>query len=873
MKYLDTRSIPENYNLYLNIDIKNDNFNGHNIVKLNINNTTDVIEFHGLELNINYVQLNDGKKYLSDSLKYDDQNDIWRLILDNVLEPDSYILKIAFNSVFNTASGLVKYVNKIKNNRTVIFTRFEPNYARKCFPCWDEPHIKVKYNMTIEINDPSYQVYFNTDPESINKINDNNIIYKFKETIPMSTYVMSFMIGKFYYIETYTKQNTRLRVFIPEDIPNSEHLGSFALETGVKVMDFVAEYYQNPYPFNKMDFIPIDNVDAKGMENYGLIFYDAPWLLYDKKVSTIDHKIGIANVIAHEIAHQWFGNLITMYRWDELWLKESFAKFFEYYIVDKIYPEWNIKSFFIKNLFRTLEFDSVSLKSVKVKVNHNKHLMQIYDDVTYFKGATLLFMLVDYLGDDYFKQSMRSYINKYKFSTITSTSFIQSLCEKLEESEQHKIKSMIKSFITNKGIPIIKFNNTTIDILSFNTRSIINDHINNIVKDNRSNSWIIPIRINDKRYLISNENLEESNLLINNIPINNSKNVCYYRVSYNDNQFETLLDNIHKTTTHNHMSILNDLYILGIYSISNFKNWIKYINKLIHHMCTYDNPEMYDYYLFSSINQTINNIGTFIKDGHIQKYFNKTILERSKQIYKKYLTTPLKKLVKHMVKLFKITNISTYTNNNLSDDKINYNKLVFYLLDINKLKLNKLLNYMITNNMFNLYGDLNIIIFKYMILQDDSSYLLKLKEIAEIHTDLYPMIIMSFKYTKNEKVIKNIFDQFTDNNRLDLSHSQINQFLSSNKYFAKLYTDYFINNYDDYIKIFPLDSKAFTYVLNQIILVQTNPDKIEQLLDKLNTIDNTKFILKMRHAKNILFNKLFLKINIIKILNLIEEQN
>jgi len=580
--------------------------------------------------------------------------------------------------------------------------------------------------------------------------------------------------------------------------------------------------------------------------------------------------MGIANVIAHEIAHQWFGNLITMYRWDELWLKESFAKFFEYYFVDKIYPEWDIKSYFIKNLFRTLEFDSVSMKSVKVKIHHNKHLMQIYDDVTYFKGATLLFMLVDYLGDDYFKQTMRRYINKYKFSTITSASFIEALCENLEESEQRKINAMIDSFITNRGIPIIKFKNTTVDILSFNTRSIINDHINNIVKEDHTNSWIIPIRMKDKKYLISNENLEESNLLINNFPINNSKNICYYRISYNDIQFQTLLEDITKKTSYDHMSILNDLYILGIYSISKFDNWIKYINKLMHHICTYDKPEMYDYYLFISINQTIYSIDKFMKDDYLKSYFNNSIIEKSSVIYKEYLLTPLNKLVKHMVKLFKITDISTYTQNDLSNNNFHYNKLVFYLLDINKLKLKKLFNHMITNNMFNLYGDLNQIIFKYIMIQGDQSYLLKLDEIAELNKDLYPMILMSFKYTKNQNIMKNIFDNFTDGNNIDLSHSQISQLLGSNKYFAKLYTDYFINNYDDYIKIFPLDSKAFAYVLNQMILVQISPDKIEQLLNKLNNIDNTKFILKMRHAKNILFNKLFLKINMMKLLNSID---
>jgi len=869
MKYLDTKSIPEKYDIYLKIDLLNDKFNGYNLIKLKIIKSTNIIEFHSLELNIEHIEFEDKIKYYQDSLKYDDQNDIYKLELNKVLEPGYYLLKIVFNGVFNTGSGLVKYVNKTKNNRTVIFTRFEPNYARKCFPCWDEPHLKVIYNMSIEINDPSYKVYFNTDPVTINQINDRgSVLYKFEETIRMSTYVSSFMIGKFNYVEAYTQRNVRLRVYIPSDVQKSEHLGLYALDVGIKVMDFITEYFQIPYPFNKMDFIPIDNVDAKGMENFGLIFYDAPWLLYDKKVSTLDHKMGIANVIAHEIAHQWFGNLITMFRWDELWLKESFAKFFEYYIVEKIYPEWNIKSFFISNLFRTLENDSISLKSVKVKVKHNKHLIQIYDDITYFKGASLLFMLIDYLGEDYFKQRMREYLDKYKYVTITSLSFIESLCEKLIESEQIKITNMIKKFISNKGIPVIRFGQNFMEILSFNTRNIINDHINNISSEYKLNSWIIPIKIKDNKYLISNETLIESYSLIKDIPINNNKNVCYYRIAYNDEQFKILLENINNMssqqdiTSHQHMSILNDLYILGIYSLSKFSNWIIYINKLINHMCTYDQTEKYDYYLFNLIYNSINKIASLFKTNE-----EKTKFFKSMQIYETYLLKPLNKLVKHMIKLFKISELRTYIENDLSNDRFHYNKLVFYLLDINKLKLKKLMNYFIDNNMFNLYGDLNQILFKYIMINDDVSYLNKLNEIGKQNKDLYPIIITSFKYAKNHKVIDNIFNKFKQNNKLDFSNSQINQFLGANKYFTKIYTDFFINNYDDYIKIFPLDSKSFMHILNQMILSQTNPDKIEQLLNKLNMIDNTKFILKMKHAKYILFNKLFLKINIIKKLN------
>jgi aminopeptidase N len=873
MKYLNTKSIPKTYNLFFNINILNAKFDGYNLIELEIKNPTDMIQFHGLDLVITEIELNHNKKYYSNDFEYDSDNDMWTLYLDQILEIGTYNLKIMFEGLICTSAGLVRYNYKAKSNRTLIFTRFEPNFARKCFPCWDEPHVKVIYKTTIKIDDPSYQVYFNTDPYDIQKTS-TSAIYKFEPTIPMSTYVSSFMIGKFYYIEAYTKKNIRLRVYIPSDVTDSEHLGYYALESGIKVIDFATDYYKVEYPFNKMDFIPIDNVDAKGMENYGLIFYDAPWLLYDKKISTIDHKIGITNVIAHEIAHQWFGNLITMYRWDELWLKESFAKFFEYYIVDKIYPEWDIKSFYIKNLFRTLEFDSISLKSIKTKVTHNKHLFQIYDDVTYFKGATLLFMLLDYLGEDHFKSSIRSYLAKYKYSTITSNSFMESLCENLDSSTQIQIKEMIQTYISNKGVPIVKFDTNNLNIIPFNTRnlinSIINDKVinfNNLNVNSPSNiEWTIPIRIAESKYLLSKSNSEKIHSITKDEPIMNCKDICYYRVLYTDKQFEKLLKEIPNTGSKQHMSILNDLYILGIYSLSDFSNWIRYINKLILHMLTFDSTNQFSYYLISSICQTISSFEVFLKDKYLNEFYQKTQISTATDFYKKFLKKPLKHLIEKMSHMFKIFDINTYTNRDLSDDNIHHNKLVFFLLDINKSKSKKFINYLFENQMFNLYGDLNIIIFKHIIQNNNSNDINKLEEIAESNPDLYQMISMSFRYTKNKLVIENIMKQLKNENQMGMSHGEITQYLVSNKYFAKLYTDFFMNNYDDYVKIFPLDSKGFAFLLNHMIQSQTDPIILEQLLNKLYSIDNTKFILKMTQAKNILFNKLFTKITVIKML-------
>ena len=864
MKYLNDKCIPYTYNIYLNLDLNSNTYNGSNSIELDIQSETNNIQFHGLDYKIKKMRLDN--EYLDiENLIFDTENDIYTYGFDYNLDIGKYVLSIEFESKYTNSTGLVKYINTQENDRTLYFTRFEPNFARKCFPCWDEPKYKVKYNMSIEINDSSYIAIFNTDPYEIVKINDTNTRYTYYETIPMSTYVSSFIIGKFSYIEAYTKNKIRTRIYMPTDLTNSERIGKFALECAVRMMDFISDYYNAPYPFNKLDFIPIDNVDAKGMENYGLIFIDAPFLLYDKKTSTIDHKIGIANVIAHEIVHQWFGNLVTMIKWDELWLKESFAKFFEYYIVDNVFPEWDIRSFYINNIFRTQEVDSLSLKSVKTTVKHNKHIMQIYDEITYFKGASILFMVMDFLGVDKFRNSISSYLNKYKFSTTNSNYFIDSLIETLDHDSKTIVKSIINTYIYNKGIPIIKLENRSISIDEFNTRKIIYNDIKSKLskKSDSNNKWTIPLKTNNNKYLVLKEN-EPKHLLNDVLPITNNKFLSYYRICYDEEHFAYIVDNIPKTDSHQHMSILNDLYILALYNICPISNWLIYLDKLINHLLSINDIEKFNYYLLNQIYSSVANIRKTFSEPLIQKLFNEDFISITKEVYYKRLYKLNKKLVNHLNKIFNIFNINTVLRCDFSSDNINYNRIIIFLLDKNKTITFDIIKYLFKNKMYNVSGDLNKIIAKHIIKTNDNILISELLDDKNKHIHIANIIDEALNYSNSKDIGNNLFRRCIETS---CSHNHIIKLLNQNKIFGTLFTDYFINNYDDYIKQFPLDSKIFGYILKHLILIQNDPDLIRSLFDKLNNTSNDKFILKLNQSKNILFNRLYSKINMLKLLN------
>jgi hypothetical protein len=882
MKYLNEYILPQKYNIHMILDLNGNEFNGENNIEVECIKNTNIIQFHSLELKIESIELDQTVITINkQNMFYDKENDINTIILENNINIGKHTIKIKFSGEYSTVTGMAKYYNQDKN-RTLFLTRCEPNFTRKIFPCWDEPSFKVKYNMTIQINDPSYVVLFNSDPINIKKTHNNTIIYQFQETVPMPTYVMSFIIGKFYFVEAYTKNNVRVRVYIPSDIPETNKVGDFALSYGVKIMNFITEYYNAPYPFNKMDFVPIDNADAKGMENYGLVFYDLPFLLFDKSTSTIDHMIGIVLVIAHEIAHQWFGNLVTMNKWNELWLKESFAKFFEYYIVDHLCPEWRIRSNFIKGLFRTFDFDSVALNSVKVDKIMNKQMIHIYDDVTYFKGATMLFMIQDIIGKEQFKICLQNYLNKYKFSTTTVNDFINCLIENLNETQKVHIESIIKTYTTNKGTPIIKFNNNTISVVPFNSRKIINNIIKNKEPLNSyTNKWTIPIKFDnsDKDYVIisdgkkkyeindiinyNNVSNHNHNISINNIDIVNDKSIGYYRICYTKEQFTDIINDIKNINDYQLMSIFNDLFILSVYNLSDIKYWIIYTYELVKHLTSINNPYKFNHIMVTTIYNQINNIKGFFSEKLVKNIYSQKQLSKANNNYDITLKKINKKLIKHLNNIFDAFNTQLFINNNFFSDNISYNSILLFLLEINEEKSRHIIEYFITNKLFNISGDINRIIVKHLIKQNNTQKIIELKD---TQLDLSDIIISSIKYTSNKKLIDLIINLYFEK-KIQLSFSDISQFISSNKYFADKFTENFISKYDIMTQILPVISKGFTRILISMILHQTDPNIIDNLLTKFESVGNKEYSIKLNQSKNILFNKIFMKINLVKLLS------
>jgi hypothetical protein len=916
MKYLDINIIPHTYNLHFDIDLINDKYDGYNLIELDILKSTSIIQFHGLNLNITKITLDLNTDCDLNNLSYDSQNHIYTLKIfkshnleignhfleignhnleigkhnlenakrnlenadhilkigkhnleignhnleignhylninkqddNNILNIGKHYLKIYFNNTISNQMGLTKYTYD-DNTPCVYFTAFEPIHARDCFPCWDEPNFKTIYKISININDDTYTVLSNTDPINIINISPTIIKYIFGPTIPISTYVMSFVIGKFNYIEKYTNHNIRLRVYVP--ITKSIEMGRYALDIGSKLMDYITDYFKIPYPLNKMDFISIINVYTNGMENLGLIVYNSQILLYDQVESLLVDKIDIHRVIAHEIIHQWFGNIITMDNWKDLWLKESFATFFQYFIIDKVFPELNINSLFIYSIIRTMEIDSISYKSIVSKIAKITDIEQIYDDISYYKGSTLIYALYDYLGDELFQTNIVKYLDKFKYTTVNSELFINSIVEGLSDEKKIQIKKMINDFINNKGINMLVLNNDSYTIEKFNICKIIKDHI--IPNHNSTKiiyDYIIPIRNQTNSYILSKS---KTNLKICDSIIFNNKNISYLRIAYDLKQFNLIIEKLSSLNSIQHMSIFNDLFVLGSLNITKFELWIKYTNILIQHLISQNIVTNFDFKLIYLIHKTINKIKPL--NIHTNSFTN----------YNKLLFEPLVQLLDHLNQIFDVFNIQTYTNNNLSSNMMDYNQIVLFLLDNGKEQSKIFINYLFDNEMFNLYGDLNHIIFKH-IIKDGSKYN-KLEQIQINYPHLKLSINQSLMFSQNDDIINQLFEDIFNSNTKNYSHKEIIKMLKFNNKFNVKFTDCFLYKYNFYIKQFPSSTMSSLRIISKLFIYQTDFNIIEKLFNKIKTIQNNKFKHIITQSKNILFGRLFTNLNINKIL-------
>lgn len=449
---------PEHYTLALETLPDEMRFQGTVVVRgKKVGRPSQRITFHQKGLNITEAHIKrTDKKGTKDfavaRINNQDSYDEVRLHTDEMLYPGDYEITMEFKGDIHEVMHGIYPCNFTADGvkKKLIATQFESHHAREAFPCIDEPEAKATFDLILTT--PSGETSIANTPIKSEEEANGKLITTFLTTPRMSTYLLAFVHGDMQYKEAETKDGVKVRVYATK-AQNAAAM-DFPLEVGVRAIEFFNEYYGVPYPLAKCDHVALPDFSSAAMENWGLITYREAYLLVDPATTSQSMKEVITTVIAHELSHQWFGNLVTMKWWDDLWLNESFANVMEYVATDALFPEWHIWNTFISHEgLSALRRDSIpGVQSVRTEVNHPDEIGSLFDpSIVYAKGGRLLNMLMNYLGNDDFRKGLKVYFEKHKYGNTTGAD----LWAALSEASGKDVAAFMNPWLTRSGFPLV----------------------------------------------------------------------------------------------------------------------------------------------------------------------------------------------------------------------------------------------------------------------------------------------------------------------------------------------------------------------------------------------------------------------------------
>ncbi|XP_073693463.1 aminopeptidase N-like [Garra rufa] len=489
---------------------------------------------------------------------------------ENLQVEKSYWLYVEFRG--ELSDGLRGfYRSEYKENgvkKVVATTQMQPTAARNAFPCFDEPSMKAVFHLTL-LHPPGTVALANgmeLDTENITVDNQEVLRTRFEPTEKMSTYLLAFVVSEFTNIRSPPEANVLIRIWGRREAIESGQ-GDYALNVTLPILKYLENYYNTTYPLSKSDQIALPDFAAGAMENWGLVTYRELSLFYDPKVSSNEDKEWVVTVITHELAHMWFGNLVTMRWWNDLWLNEGFASYVSYLAADYAEPTWNIKDLMVlQQVQRAFAIDALvsshPLSSKEDEVVTPDQIDQLFDTITYSKGAAVLRMLSEFLTESVFAKGLHNYLHEYAYSNTVYTDLWGKLQEVNADSSIRlptSINEIMNRWILQMGFPVI-----TIDT---RTGSISQQHFlinSEAVVDKPSGynyEWFVPIT-----WMKSGSNMGQHWLLAKNDSYKPMKtntdwllanlNVTgYYRVNYDPQNWERLVTQL--TLNHKVIPVLN----------------------------------------------------------------------------------------------------------------------------------------------------------------------------------------------------------------------------------------------------------------------------------------------------------------------------
>ncbi|KAL2891232.1 Aminopeptidase 2, mitochondrial [Ceratocystis lukuohia] len=460
---------PSHYNLSLyDLEFKNWTYNGTVSIDVAITEPTKELVLNVLEIKLSSAKvIVDGKTLSSSDYTYNERAQRVSVAFGEEIPVSAkaqVILEFQgimnsemagfYRSKYKPATAAAPSVPRDDDWHYMLSTQFESCDARRAFPCFDEPNLKATYDFDIEI--PDDQVALSNMPVK-NEVKTKNGLKKVSfETSPiMSSYLLAWAVGDFEYIEAFTdrKYNGKqipVRVYTTRGLKEQ---GDWALQHAPKIIDYFSEIFGIDYPLPKADLIAVHEFTHGAMENWGLVTYRTTQVLYDPKTSDARFLNSVAYVVAHELAHQWFGNLVTMDWWDELWLNEGFATWVGWHAIDHLHPEWQVWAQFVnEGMESAFRLDGIrSSHPIHVPVRDALDVNQIFDHISYLKGCSAIRMLANHLGVETFLKGVSNYLKKYAYGNAKT----QALWDALSEASGQDVTALMTPWIGKIGHPVL----------------------------------------------------------------------------------------------------------------------------------------------------------------------------------------------------------------------------------------------------------------------------------------------------------------------------------------------------------------------------------------------------------------------------------
>lgn len=439
---------PTSYQVKLNLDPGKETFSGHISINVDIKQPTQTIWLNGTQLQISQAKLTAGGKDMTATATPSGQ-DFLGLHFESNIPTGQGVIEIDYtgrvrqhdsSGVFHMSEGGVNY----------LFTQFESTDARGAFPCFDEPSYKVPWQLTLTV--PQDDVAVSNTPVANQRTENAQKIFEFQETKPLPSYLIAFAVGQFDFVPAgYVGSNRApVRIITPKGLG---YQAKYAAEITATILDREEKYFGIPYPYPKSDQLAIPTTFGFGaMENAGLVTYAQTILLADPKIDTITRQRECASVEAHELAHQWFGDLVTTAWWNDIWLNEAFATWMEQKILAEWHPEWQTRVDDVSDKLRAMSQDSlVSARAIRQPIKTKNDISNAFDAITYSKGAAVIRMFEAWVGPEEFRKGVHAYLTRYEFKNGTAPEFLDAI----STTTNKDVTRPFSTFLNQAGVPMI----------------------------------------------------------------------------------------------------------------------------------------------------------------------------------------------------------------------------------------------------------------------------------------------------------------------------------------------------------------------------------------------------------------------------------